>query len=71
MDHVPAERRPPVVEAWIVPLLGRLPGVPVGELPPEVVVEEPDLGGYLMPLEEQEPFDGASETTLDTRHKFS
>ena len=53
-----------MVEAWIVPLLGRLPGVPVGELPPpppEVVVEEPDLSGYLMPLEPQEPFEGASK----------
>lgn len=86
VDHVPRERSPPV-EAWIVPELGRLPGVPVGELPPEVVVVrveevevvrevvvvvravvvlagEPDLSGYLMPLEPQEPLEGASERNV-------
>lgn len=80
VDHVPRERRPPE-DAWIVPELGRFPGVPVGELLLVVVVVgevvvvlpvvvlprallvlagEPLLSGYLMPLDLQEPAEGAS-----------
>jgi hypothetical protein len=67
VDHVPRERRPPSSDpewmAWIVPFVGRDPGVPVG--PEEVVVgvPEPDLGGYLIPDEGHDPFSIASTGT--------
>jgi len=74
VDQVPAERSPPVVLDLIMALVGILPGAPVVELLDEVLVVlvelvelvelvvltgEPDLSGYLIPLEGQEPALGA------------
>jgi len=63
---VPRDRSPPTIDpdstAWIVALLGKLPGEPVGTVPPpELVVDgDPDFGGYAIPEEGQLPACGAS-----------
>jgi hypothetical protein len=73
VDQVPNVRIPPIVDppwiAWTVPLVGKLPSeVGVGlEAPVDEVglepPEPPDFGGYLIPLEGQEPALGASIAT--------
>jgi len=79
VDQVPRERRPPTnepdSEACIVAFVGMLPGAPVVVVPVVVVVvvavpEEtlvavvpPDFGGYVIPLEGQEPASGALMAT--------
>jgi len=54
VDQVPAVKRPPIEEpdwtAWMVARPGRSPGAVV-----------PPLGGYLIPVEGQEPALGASK----------
>jgi len=68
VDNVPAARRPPLVLDLIVALVGRLSRELVDVEPSEevlvvlivpIVVGEPDLSGYLIPLEGQEPALGA------------
>jgi len=72
VDNVPAARRPPLVLDLIVALVGRLSRELVDVEPSEevlvvlivpivvvVIVGEPDLSGYLIPLEGQEPALGA------------
>jgi len=72
VDHVPRDRSPPTSEpdcrAFMVALVGRVPGVLVSEGDVVVVVEPPPLvvvtgvpvlGGYLIPLDGQEPPEGA------------
>lgn len=43
----------------------------VGPLPPDEVVEVPDFNGYLIPLEGQDPFFGASAGNADSADEVS
>lgn len=66
VDHVPADNRPPV-DAVMCALDGRPPEVGPGPEEVDVVVPpplpEPDFGGYLIPLDGQDPSSGASMAT--------
>lgn len=68
VDQTPEDSNPPMElpdsKAWIVALVGRVPGAPVvvvGRVPVVVGVGLPlVLGGYLIPEEGQDPAFGAS-----------
>lgn len=63
VDQVPADRRPPTGEpdrrTLMVAFVGKLAGAVVVEVGDEVVVVDPDFGGYLIPDEGQLPATGA------------